>query len=76
MSTPVKLIDELASACKDPGARQRTRAVYAAILTKQQIDARRARGKAASFSPWQTDYAMMARKTALRALLTAQRRTA
>uniref|UniRef100_A0A6M3KT12 Putative DNA recombination protein n=1 Tax=viral metagenome TaxID=1070528 RepID=A0A6M3KT12_9ZZZZ len=40
------------------------------ILTRQQIDARRARGKDDGFSPWKSDYAAMARKTALRALLT------
>jgi recombination protein RecT len=38
-------------------------------LSKEQVDARRARSAAKGFSPWQTDYLAMARKSALRALI-------
>lgn len=40
-----------------------------AILTRSQIEDRRARSAASGGGPWTTDYAAMARKTALRALL-------
>lgn len=40
------------------------------ILSWSQIEARRKRGKAGDSSPWSSDYAAMARKTVLRALLT------
>ena len=41
------------------------------ILTRAQIDARRMRsGQSGSGGPWATDYSAMARKSALRALLT------
>lgn len=41
------------------------------ILTRQEIDARKDRSQSAGkgFSPWQSDYAAMARKSAIRALL-------
>jgi len=39
------------------------------VLTKRQIEARRARGGTGDgFSPWKTDYVPMAQKTAIRAL--------
>jgi len=47
------------------------------VLTKRQIEARRARGGAGdSFSPWKTDYVPMAQKTAIRALYTWMPRSA
>lgn len=36
MSTNAELITELATACKDAAAKERSRTIYAAILTKQQ----------------------------------------
>lgn len=40
-----------------------------AILTRQDIDKRRSRGGDRKFSPWKSDFAAMARKSAIRALL-------
>lgn len=40
------------------------------VLNRAQIEQRRARSLAADDGPWKTDYAAMARKSALRALLT------
>jgi recombination protein RecT len=40
------------------------------ILTRSQIEDRRARSQASGSGPWVTDYAAQCRKTALRALLT------
>jgi recombination protein RecT len=40
------------------------------ILTRTEIEDRRGRSQSSSFGPWVTDFAAMARKTALRALLT------
>lgn len=59
--------DEIAAAYATAEMRDGSRAQV--ILTRGDIDARRERGKERSFSPWQSDYAAMARKTALRALL-------
>lgn len=38
------------------------------VLTKREIDARRARSQSGNNGPWVTDYARMARKTAIRSL--------
>lgn len=38
------------------------------VLTKKEVDGYRQRGKSKSFSPWDTDYEAMARKTAIRRL--------
>ena len=40
------------------------------LLERQELEARRGRSQAAESGPWVTDYAAMARKTAIRALLT------
>lgn len=40
------------------------------VLQRSEIDARRARGGSRRFSPWESDYAAMARKSAIRALMT------
>jgi recombination protein RecT len=39
------------------------------VMTKAQVDAIRARSKAANFGPWVSDYPEMARKTAVRRLV-------
>jgi recombination protein RecT len=39
------------------------------VMTKDQVDAIRARSKAANFGPWVTDYAEMSRKTVSRRLV-------
>jgi recombination protein RecT len=39
------------------------------ILTREEVDKRRARSAAKNSGPWESDYPAMARKTALRALL-------
>lgn len=44
-------------------------AQYQVILTRAEIDARRKRSKASGSGPWVTDFAAMARKCAVRALL-------
>lgn len=41
-----------------------------AVLSRSEIEARRSRSLAADSGPWKTDYAAMARKTAIRALMT------
>ena len=41
-----------------------------AVLSRAEIEARRSRSLAADSGPWKTDYAAMARKTAIRALMT------
>lgn len=38
------------------------------VIDRQEIDARRARNKRSSKGPWKTDYARMARKSAIRSL--------
>ena len=43
--------------------------VYFDFVTKQEIDKRRARSSSGGSGPWGTDYAAMARKSALRKLL-------
>ena len=42
---------------------------YQVVLSRPEIEARRRRGAARGSGPWGTDYASMARKSALRALL-------
>jgi recombination protein RecT len=42
------------------------------VLPRKEIEARRGRSAARESGPWQTDYAAMCRKTALRALLTSR----
>jgi recombination protein RecT len=44
------------------------RSKYQVVLTKQDIDYRRSRSGSRGGGPWQTDYAAMARKSAIRAL--------
>ncbi|MCP4437114.1 MAG: hypothetical protein GY913_21785 [Proteobacteria bacterium] len=39
------------------------------VLTRDEIESRRRRSRAGSSGPWKTDYARMARKSAIRALL-------
>jgi recombination protein RecT len=51
-------------------ARLRDGSLSFEVLTRQEIDARRARSMSRNDGPWVTDYARMARKTALRALFT------
>lgn len=51
-------------------ARLRDGSISFEVLTRQEIDARRARSMSRNNGPWVTDYARMARKSALRALFT------
>lgn len=51
-------------------ARLRDGSIAFEVLTRQEIDARRSRSMSRNDGPWVTDYARMARKSALRALFT------
>ena len=51
-------------------ARLRDGSIVFEVLTRQEVDARRARSMSRENGPWVTDYARMARKTSLRALFT------
>lgn len=51
-------------------ARLRDGSLVFEVLTRQEIDGRRARSMSRDNGPWVTDYARMARKSALRALFT------
>lgn len=49
-------------------ARMRDGSIAYEVLTRQEVDARRKRSSSSGEGPWVTDYARMARKTALRLL--------
>lgn len=51
-------------------ARMKDGSIAFEVLTRQEIDARRARSMSRDNGPWVTDYSRMARKTAIRALFT------